>query len=221
MIQDNQCVPANPAIASRLQFTHFVVRVVACSHSCMSTTPNRRKRVAVAFAIAALVVLTASALFGRFGFSSVCSQCGVMRDTTEWQIPLTRISVFRHSSENATPVSIVLSRGGIVPTHEHQWLFCQGSGNGVGCAIGEGRHIRPSMESDGVAAVIAASQRFGDLQFRDRVLHALFDPKTSEAVLGLGMNAPTNGFSDASVFHAWLTQETPSFDEMVAMDQKR
>jgi hypothetical protein len=187
----------------------------------LDTTPNRRKKIAVAFALVALMVVAAAAFFGRFGFASVCSQCGATRETTDWQIPLTSVAVFSHSSEHATSVSTVLTSSGIVASHQHQWLFCQGSGNGVGCAIGEGRHIRPSMESDGVAAVIAASQRFGDLQFRDRVLHALFDPKTSEAVRGLGMNVPTNGFSDASVFHAWLTQETPSFDEMVAMDQKR
>jgi hypothetical protein len=193
---------------------------MACT-SRMSTTPNRRKRIAVAFAIVAVAVLAASALFGRFYFTSVCSQCGAIRDTTEWQIPLTRISVFRHSSEHASPVSIVLSSGGIVPAHEHQWLFCQGGGNGVTCAIGEGRHIRPVVESDGVAAVIAASQRFGDLQFRDRVLHALFDPKTAEAVRILGANAPTNGFPDVSVFRAWLAQETEFFDEMVATSQKR
>lgn len=187
----------------------------------MSTTPHRLKKIAVAFAIVALVVLAASALFGRFGFTSVCSQCGAIRDTTDWQFPLTSVTVFSHSSEHASPVSTVLTSSGIVATHQHQWLFCQGGGNGVKCAIGGGRHIKPVVESDDVAAIISASQRFGELQFRDRLLHALFDLKISEAVRGLGMNAPTNGFSDAPAFHAWLARESPSFDEMVAMYQKR
>jgi hypothetical protein len=187
----------------------------------MSTTPNRRKKIAVAFTLVALVMFAASALFGRFGFTSVCSQCGAIRDTTDWQIPLTSVTVFSHSSERGSPVSTVLTSSGIIATHQHQWLFCQGGGNGVTCAIGEGGHVRPVVESDGVAAIISASQRFGELQFRDRLLHALFDPKTSEAVRGLGMSAPTNGFSDATMFRAWLTQETESFDEMVAMYQKR
>jgi hypothetical protein len=185
----------------------------------MSTTPNSRKRIAIACAIVAVVGLTVSALFGRFGFVSVCGRCGAIRDTTEWQIPLTSLTVFRLSSEHASSVSEVLTRTGIVAAHEHKWLFCQGGGNGVRCAIGEGRHIRPAVESDGVAAVIAASQRFGELQFRDRVLRALFDPKTAEAVRGFG--TLTNGFADASAFRLWLSQETESFDETVAIYQKR
>jgi hypothetical protein len=182
---------------------------------------TRKKRFVVVGVSIAIIALVASALFGAFGFTSVCSRCGAIQDTTEWQIPLTSITLFRHSSEHASAVSTVLTSSGLVAPHEHQWLFCAGAGNGVTCAIGEGRHITPVVQSDGVAAVIAASHRFGETQFRDRLLRALFDPKTSEAVRGLGMSVPTNGFPDASAFHAWLSQETESFDEMVAMYQKR
>lgn len=185
----------------------------------MSAPPNSRKRFAIACTIVAAVGLTVTALFGRFGFTSVCSRCGAIRETTDWQIPLTSLTVFSHSSEHASPVSAVLTSSGIIAVHEHKWLLCQGGGNGVRCAIGEGRHIRPAVQSDGVAAVIAASQRFGELQFRDRVLRALFDPKTAEAVCGLC--TPTNGFVDASAFRLWLSRETESFDDMVAMYQKR
>ena len=172
-------------------------------------------------AAATLVLLGLAAAFGRFSFTSVCSRCGAIRDTTEWQVPMTRISVFSHSSERASPVSAVLTRSGIVGAHEHQWMFCQGAGNGVSCAIGEGRHIRPGVLSEGAAMVIGASQRFGELEFRDRLLRTLFDPKTSEAVRSLGMRAPTNGFPDASTFQTWLSRESESFDEMVAMCQKQ
>jgi hypothetical protein len=186
----------------------------------MSATP-KAKRVALVVAIIGLVSLAVCATVGAFGFSSVCTRCGAIRETTEWQIPLTSINVFQHSSEHATLVSAALVKGGIITKHEHLWLFSQGGGNGIRCALGEGRHIRPVVESEGVATVIAASQKFSELQFRDRLLHAMFDPKTSEAVRRLGMNAPTNGFSDASVFRLWMTQETESFEETVAMHQKR
>ena len=185
----------------------------------MSTTPHSRRRIGIACAIFVLVGLTASALFGRFSFTSVCSRCGAIRDTTEWQIPLTSVTLFRLSSEHASAVSTVLASTGIVAGHEHKWLFCQGNGNGVRCAIGEGRHVRPTVESAAVAAVIAASERFAELQFRDRLLRALLDPKTSEAVRGLG--TPTNGFADASAFRAWLAQETESFDATLALGQER
>jgi hypothetical protein len=141
---------------------------------------KRKKRFLIVGASVLLIALVASALFGRFGFTSVCSRCGEIRDTTEWQIPLTSVTVFSPSSEHTSPVSTALTTSGIVAAHEHQWLFCQGGGNGVTCAIGEGRHIRPVVQSDAVAAIIAASQRFGETQFRDRLLRALFDPKTSE-----------------------------------------
>jgi len=91
----------------------------------------------------------------------------------------------------------------------------------VTCAIGEGRHIRPVVQSDGVASVLAAGQRFGEVQFRDRLVRLMFDSKTSEAVRGLGLCAPTNGFTDATEFHTWLSRETEFFDEMVTMYQKR
>ena len=182
---------------------------------------TRKKRFLIVTASAAIITLVAAALFGAFSFTSVCSRCGAIRDTTEWQIPMTSITVFSHSSEHASPVSTVLTSNGIIAAHEHQWLFCQGGGNRVTCAIGEGRHIRPVVQSDGVAVVIAASQRFGDARFRDRLLRSLFDPKTSEAVRRLGMSVPTKGFPDAAAFRAWLSQETESFDEMVAMHQKK
>lgn len=89
------------------------------------------------------------------------------------------------------------------------------------CAIGEGRYIRPVVQSDGVASVLAASQRFGEVQFRDRLVRLMFDSKTSEMVRVLGRSAPTNGFSDASEFRIWLGRETEYFEERVKMYQER
>jgi len=184
-------------------------------------TISKKERVALVVVVIGFAAFGACAVLGAFRFSSVCTQCGAIRETTEWQVPLTSITVYRHSSEQATPVSTALVESGIIAQHEHRWLFSQGGGNGIRCAIGEGRHIRPVVQLDGVAVVISASQKFGELQFRDRLLHALYDPKTSEAVRGLGMNAPTNGFADGSFFRAWMTHESESFDENIAMYQKR
>lgn len=187
----------------------------------MSTQPTRpKRRIALVVAVVALL-LVGSAFFGEFGFSSVCTRCGAIRDTTEWQIPLTRIPMFRTSSERQTPVSTELLRSSVVAKHDHQWLFSSGAGNGVTCAIGEGRHIRPVVQSDGVASILDASQRFGEVQFRDRLVRLMFDPKTSEAVRGLGLSAPTNGFTDSTEFRSWLGRETEFFEDMVTMYQKR
>ena len=182
---------------------------------------TRIKQFVVVGACLVTITLVASALFGAFRFTSVCSRCGAIQDTTEWQIPLTSFTLFSHASDRPSPVSTVLKSSGLVAAHEHQWLFCSGGGNGVTCALGDGRHIRPAVESSGVATAIEASQQFGESQFRDRLLRDLFDPKTSEAVRGLGMSVPANGFPDASAFRDWLSQVTETFDLMVGDDQKR
>src|SRR4051794_30310553 len=125
----------------------------------MSTTPNTRMRAGV---VCAIIPLVASTMFGAFRYTSLCGQSGAIQDTSECQSPLIHITLFRHSSSHAAPVSAVLTSNRIVAPHQHQWLFCQGAGNGVTCAIGSGRHIRPAVQSNGVAAVIEATQRFGE-----------------------------------------------------------
>lgn len=187
----------------------------------MSTKPTRLKR-RIAFVIPILALfLICSIFFGAFGFSSICTRCGAIRDTTDWQIPLTSVTLFRTSSERQTPVSAELLRSNVVVKHDHQWLFISGAGNGVTCAIGEGRHIRPVVQSDGVASILDASERFGEVQFRERLVRLMFDPKTSEVVRGLGFSAPTNGFTDAAEFRSWLGRNRDFFEDMVQMYQKR
>ena len=89
------------------------------------------------------------------------------------------------------------------------------------CALGEGRYIRSVVQSDGVAAILDASQRFGEIQFRDRLILLMFDPKTSEAVRVLGFNVPTNGFTNVTGFRAWLGDKTESFEDKIKVYQKR
>ena len=87
------------------------------------------------------------------------------------------------------------------------------------CAIGKGSNIQPVVESDRVALILEASQRFGDVQFRDRLVGLMLDPKTSMAVRGL--HAPTNGFPNAVEFRTWLEREREYFEDVVTMYQKR
>ena len=89
------------------------------------------------------------------------------------------------------------------------------------CALGQGRHIRPVVQSEGVAFILDASKRFGEVQFHARLVRLMFDPKTSNAVHGLGLNTPTNGFSDATEFRSWLGREAEFFEDMVTTYQKR
>ena len=162
-----------------------------------------------------VLLLAGSSIFGAFGSSSVCNRCGKIRDTRRWEIPLTRVALFSTSSEHETPVSMELVRSGTISEHEHEWLFSSGGGNGVTCALGEGRHIRPAVQSEGVASILATSRRFGEVQFRDRLVKLMFKPKTAEAVRFLGIDVPSVGFTDASEFHKFLDDKMEYFDLLV------
>jgi len=184
----------------------------------MIANPARKQRRLALVVGCGVLLLAGSAWFGTFGFSSVCTHCGAMRYAKERQIPLTRITLFRTSSEHQTPVSVELFRSGAVSKHEHQWMFSSGTGNGVRCAIGQGRHIRPDVQSEAVASILNASHRFGEVQFRDRFVQLIFDPKTSESVYHLGFLAPTNDFTDAAEFRAWLDRETQFREDIRSAD---
>jgi hypothetical protein len=171
--------------------------------------------------VALLVIAAMSAFFGDFEYSSVCARCGLKRYTSNWQIPGTRITICRFSSVEATPVSKVLRRNGIVGKHEHDWRFIRGSGSGIRRVVGTGQEIKFAVESEGVAAVLDASYRFGERQFHDRLLAVMFDPRTSRVVEGLGESQATNALGGAPEFHTWLANEMPWFEEDVATCQKR
>jgi hypothetical protein len=182
----------------------------------------KRRRVALVCAAAVLLVLAGiAAVFGAFRSSSVCTMCGLVRQTFEWQVPFTQVTVASRSTESETPVSAVLLGAGIVPAHEHRWLFLSGSGNGVMCVIGSGRHIVPAVRSQEVAAVLAASQQYGVVECRDRLLEALFDLRATRAASDLCASAPPGGFKDASEFRAWLEKEKDAFDRMVEVYRAR
>src|ERR1051325_11124003 len=116
-----------------------------------------------AFTGAAVAILAAyAASYGRFSYSSVCNRCGVVQLTEQWQIPRTSIPMFIHSSMWQTPVSLCLTTNRIVPSHNHQWVFAQGSGNGVRCALGNGQAVRSTVEFSEVARLLEALERYGE-----------------------------------------------------------
>jgi len=186
--------------------------------SIIQTRGNRRRRWLASGAICFTVI---AALYGHYGYVSVCRQCGLLHRTHEWQIPFTRVTLVRNSSDLDTPVYQAMKRAGLAPKHDHQWSFIAGGGNGVTCAIGRGRYIYPSARSDAVARLIQAAGDFGEVQFRDKLVRALFDPDTSVEVWGLGLRAPTNSFTKASDLHEWIAEHIEMFDEGVAARRKK
>ena len=166
----------------------------------------------VGVGIALLLPASLVVCLSPFSYASVCSKCGAIKHTTEWQFRRTSIGIFSQSSTQETPLSLALSSSGIVKNHSHEWLFSQGGGNGVRCALGEGHAIRGSVESEGLAQVLLATERFGEVQFRDRLLQMVFDAQSSEMARGVGITVPTNVLLQAQSFREWMIEEIKVLD---------
>lgn len=186
-----------------------IVETNRCCHAMNDKPKHSKKLVALVSVVALLLVITLT--FGAYSSSSVCKKCGIVKDSIDWQIPLSNITLFGTASEHETPVSVALVRNGVVTGHKHKWLCIHGGGNGVLCAIGEGRHISPAVESKEVASVLDASSRFGETKLREQLVRLMFDPKTSRMVLHLGHRFPESGFKNASDFHAWFEEKKEDF----------
>jgi hypothetical protein len=165
----------------------------------------------LAFLIVVSVLVAGSVMQGYFGYHSVCRKCGVIRYTREWDFPFTFRTLFWHSSIQATPVSRALASTGVVGPHRHEWMFGHGRGS-RSSASGPALLMLNTVESEGLARVFEACARFGETQFRDRLLQLAFDPDLSEIARGVGVVAPTNGFSAASEFHEWAARQTEDID---------
>ncbi len=171
--------------------------------------------------LVAVVVLLASCILtsGAFSYASVCDRCGAIRQTTEWQMPRTRFAFFSHSSTHQTPVSLCLTTNRIVPPHRHQWVFAQGGGNGIKCALGRAQMVRATVESSEVAQILEALERFDERDSRDKVLTNLFDDSTTHVVRTLSF--PSGGFTNAAQLHGWVSEQNWYFDEMLATIKNR
>ncbi len=179
-----------------------------------------KKRFAIIGAFAALAIaVTAILIAGPFGYHSVCDQCGLSRQTVNWQLPFTECTFFTRSTESETPLSTLLLTNGIVPVHSHHWLFATGAGNGVRCAIGPGRHIRSTIESKEFATLILVLHQRGQAAFRDRILRVAFDPRSSDRVRALYFRGDGAEMSDTDL-ERWVSQYTEYLDD-VAPDSKR
>lgn len=174
-----------------------------------------------AVTITGVGLLLALALYlmgGIFSYSSICRHCGASQSGRRCFIPDTQICYFHATSVHATPVSKVLESTGIVGAHEHDWRLAQGGGNGIFCAIGEGRHLT-GVKSENVASLISAADRFGETAFRDEMVKALLEPKSSHLVYALEHRVEGGDLADAETFHSWLAEHSDYFTEQLTMAQ--
>ncbi len=144
--------------------------------------------------------------FAKFTSTSVCDRCGIRLNAWEFQIPLTSITYRKGESVVPTPMSSMLASKGIITNCSHHFLFCTGSGNGVKCAIGQGRHILPTTLSANIANLIGNladySGQTAARTFATNLLQSGSSTKSSLEKI-FTRDFPDSGFRDEGRFRSW------------------
>lgn len=165
----------------------------------------------------ACLVMGALALWPfRFSYTAVCAKCGAEERVQEWKVPGTDWTFFRRSTEVATPLSKMLATSGLLPAHEHNWLFAAGGGNGTSCAIGEGRYLWTVIRQPKSAELLSAIQAYEGSDYARQFLTLALDPKRSpDDPAMMVLLCPTNVFSSKEQFHAWLSEYDLRLDDIL------
>lgn len=177
----------------------------AIDHSWFS---NRNRLI-----FAAIVFLLAYFLFdGPFGYSSICTKCGKRRYSRDWAVPFTSMKVATIHAETDTPLSVTLTQKAIVSQHSHEWLFIHGSGHGITCAIGSGSSLM-GVTNQRVADTIALLHDRGKIEFRDRLVTGVLDPKNSSLYRVATGFPPPITISDAELDN-WIDQQSQYIEDL-------
>jgi hypothetical protein len=174
--------------------------------------PRFRLRHAL-FAMALLAV----ALWSSFGYRSICPLCGRIQGTTQLQLPFTHSTYCSWNRDHGvTPVGAAFARAGLVPAnHSHDWHFMHGAGNGVSCAIGDGRHLFDPYQSDHVAYFVEATARH-EPKALGFWLSILRDPKRANQLRSVAGEFPARAVNDVVAYQDWKAANQWLLDEYSA-----
>ncbi len=159
------------------------------------------------FAIGGALLVALTLCFGRFdpfSFTSVCTRCGALRYSGTYFLPLTgrNVEVHEKHHETGTLISQFLTEKGIVGIHEHNWVFCQGGGHGIRCALGHGRAIRDGVNDRDLLDLFEFVNEKGEAAELKALLGRFFDPVLTRQVQYLARNnasAQALGFKNSIV----------------------
>ncbi|KAF0180066.1 MAG: hypothetical protein FD161_1079 [Limisphaerales bacterium] len=143
---------------------------------------------------------------GEFSYYSICQSCGKWRTTRVIGVHAWNWSLLTRHEERDTPLSLLLWKDGIGKPHEHVWLFGQGGGNGVKCAIGHGRHLAGNVNDPTLVQFLADARKFGQGQVASNVLAVAMNPKTSYDARHLVSGYPETGFATRGYFLDWMRE---------------
>jgi len=177
-----------------------------------------QKRSTKKFISLALLGLVAAvfAVYGGFGSISVCGTCGAVQDSTEWQIPFTSVTYWHSTSITQTPLSAVVAKRQLATCSSHNWLFIHGGGNGIMCAIGDGRRVHQAALSSDVAAFVSAVSDYQGQGEAQRWLKVALDTEASRDLVSLlAGDLPEHGFPHRQTFDGWWQQHRDVIDTLL------
>lgn len=163
--------------------------------------------VVISSAVVSLICASVTLSPFTFGYFSVCSKCGMWRDTVQYQLPRVDVTYHRRHRLRHTKLSRILAEGGAVGDHEHAWVFGWGAGNGVRCAIGAGGEL--DYDNNGVELVIPFVEALllhADRDTRAQWIHYALTPSPSPRTLDVVLACsgfPPEGFEDKDAFDDW------------------
>ena len=151
------------------------------------------------------MLIAAGMYYGRFSSTSICTTCGQIEETTEWQVPFLGVTYWRTSSVHQTPLIVVVTRYSLANSPVHTWGYCHGSGNGITCALGNYGQLGMPVQSPEVARFVDAIARYHGRAEARKWIASLLKPASSGNAAGsiIMENVPANGFPDRQSFEQW------------------
>lgn len=150
-----------------------------------------------------LVGLTLWVLLGTFRGNYVCAHCGATKSSLDLQIPFTDFTVCTLGSTYSYTFGETLVARGLVDPHPHNWLFCTGLGNGIGCALGRGRYIESRCRPE-TLKFLDDTILFQSKTVAQKWLVLIFEPQNSN--VDRVWEYPLEGMPNLKAYTDWQTE---------------
>lgn len=175
-----------------------------------SDKPSQKRSTIIIAAIALFCIISILMVFfpSLFSYSSICSECGLIRETTEYHFPFTEIVIYKKAEYEDTTVSSILKKYNIKKCHNHNWLFEHGGGKSIlgrSTASGTGMYLRNIVNKEHIGQFLEDLIQYTDPDTVKKWLNLLF-------TYGIGnkieimihyLEFPKNGFADTNSFDRW------------------
>lgn len=139
----------------------------------------------------------------RFSSYSICRKCGATQLTINRQLPFVRTTYWTTNTIARSPVVDLA----LVGAHTHDWVFAQGGGNGIACALGHGTVIRQRLSTDSVQSFLEDVVHFDNRASASEWLRRILDVDEGRLVVDMLYYSgyPDSGFDNSGEYFKWKT----------------